>query len=454
MASESRPRRFWVESFGCQMNDYDVERMVEVLEAAGYERTFLRPTADLAIVNTCNIRQKAERKTASAAGRWRTWRTEKPGAVLAIGGCVATARGEGLLETVPHADFVFGADAIPRIADLVEDARTERHRRTATAFTEVEEYDFLDARPAPGRVGVTALVTIQKGCDNRCAFCVVPSTRGREVSRPLAEVVAEVRRFVEAGAREVTLIGQNVNSYHGAGGGGDDFAELLTAVDGVPGLDRIRYTTSHPKDVTARVCEAFRDLPRLCQWLHLPVQSGSTQVLRAMLREYTPDQYLRKLEYARACTPDLSITSDVIVGYPGETEEDFRRTLDLCAAVRFDSIYSFQYSPRPGTPAMDLLDDVPDGEKRERLQRLQSLQKEIGAERLRRFVGRDEEVLVEGASARRPGELCGRARGNQMVNLPLPQGGTVDQMTGRTVRVRIDEARANTLRGSSIAPPA
>lgn len=432
------------------MNDYDVERMAEVLAYAGYQRTLVRPAADLVIINTCNIREKAERKTSSAAGLWKEWRRDKSGAVLAIGGCVPSIEGERLLKSIPHADFVFNPDAIPRIADMAEEALTTRRRFAAIAFTDVENYDFLDARPRSGTGGVTALVTIQKGCDNRCAYCVVPNTRGREVSRPLAEVVAEVGRFVAAGAKEVTLIGQNVNSYHGAAGGADDFADLLAAVDAVPGVARVRYTTSHPKDVTPRVCEAFRDLPKLCEWLHLPVQSGSARVLASMLREYTPDDYLRKLAYARSCSPDLSITSDVIVGFPGETEDDFQQTLALVAEAQYDGLYSFQYSPRKGTPAHGLPDDVPDDEKWNRLQRLQACQKEIGRTRLRRFVGRREEVLVEGASARSLDHLCGRTRGNQVVNLPLPQGRAAPDLTGRLVMAEILEAKTHTLTGCII----
>ncbi len=442
-----KPRRFWIESFGCQMNDYDVERMTETLTSAGYEQTLLRPTADLVIINTCNIREKAERKTASAAGLWKEWRRDKPGAVLAIGGCVPSVDGDGLLKSIPHADFVFNPDAIPRIAEMADEALATRRRFTATAFIDVEDYDFLDARPVPGKVGVTALVTIQKGCDNGCAYCVVPKTRGREVSRPLPEVVAEVARFVQAGAKEVTLIGQNVNSYHGAGGGSDDFATLLAAVGEVAGLERIRYTTSHPKDVTPKVSEAFRDVPKLCEWMHLPVQSGSARVLAAMRREYTPDEYRRKLDYARACTPDLSITSDIIVGYPGETEADFRMTMALVEDVRFDGLYSFQYSPRPGTPAFAMDDDVPDAEKRERLGRLQELQQSIGRERLSRFVGRVEPVLVEGVSSRSPDHVCGRARGNQVINAPLPSGIAAVDLIGRTVSVQVVAARAHTLAG-------
>jgi len=312
---------------------------------------------------------------------------------------------------------------------------------------DVEDYTFLDADPKPGDVQVTALVTIQKGCDNHCAYCVVPFTRGREVSRPPDEVVAEVERFVAAGAREVTLIGQNVNSYHAIGSAdGDDFAELLARVDAVPGLARLRFTTSHPKDFTPNVARAFAELPRLCSWLHLPVQSGSSSVLARMRRDYTVDEYLAKLDDVRALVPDISITTDVIVGYPGERDEDHRATLALLERAQFDSIYSFAYSPRPNTAALALGDDVPDPIKSERLQEVQAAQRAITAKRLGRFLGRTVEVLVEGES-RAGGQACGRAPGNQMVNFAPPPGRSPSELVGRMVPVRIEAARPNTLVG-------
>jgi tRNA-2-methylthio-N6-dimethylallyladenosine synthase len=433
--------RVYIQNFGCQMNDYDVERMHELLAAEGYTRSESSDDADLIILNSCSIREKAEEKVASAAGRLRELKTERPGLVVAVGGCVAQQEGPKLLKRIPTADFTFGPDAIVRLPELLREHRTTRRRFSATEVIDVEDYSFLDADPV--EVRVTALVTIQKGCDNHCAYCVVPATRGREVSRPAAEVVAEVARFVERGAREVTLIGQNVNSYHGAGDTGDDFAVLLGLVDKVPGLLRIRYTTSHPKDFTDAVADAFAQLPRLMPWLHLPVQSGSSRTLKRMVRGYTRDEYLRKLERVRAACPDISLSTDIIVGYPGETDADFAETMSLLASVEYDSIYSFEYSERPDTPALKLAlkDDVPSDVKAARLQELQALQKQITTRRLGRFVGRTLEVLVEG-EARRGDKLCGRAPGNEMVHFAGSPS-----LIGQLVQVRVTGAGTHTLAG-------
>jgi tRNA-2-methylthio-N6-dimethylallyladenosine synthase len=437
-------RRLFVQNFGCQMNDYDVERMREVLAARGYDAAASADEADLIVINTCSVREKAEAKVASAAGRFRALKQQRPGVMVAIGGCVAQQEGERLLKRIPVADFTFGPDQIPSLPELL-DRRANGGRFAATEVIDVEAYRFLSAEPRPGQVPVTALVTIQKGCDNHCAFCVVPATRGREVSRPWREVVDEVARFVAAGAREITLIGQNVNSYHGVGSAdGDDFAELLARVDAVPGLERLRYTTSHPHDFTNKVADAFRDLRTLCAWLHLPVQSGSSRTLKRMVRDYTRDQYLRQIEYVKSVCPDISLSTDIIVGYPGETDSDFAETLSLLETVEYDSIYSFEYSERPDTPALKLAlrDNVPEEVKAERLQAVQTLQKGITARRLSRWVGRDVEVLVEGDSARYPGQLCGRTTGNEMVNFAGPPS-----LTGQLVTVRIVAARGHTLVG-------
>jgi tRNA-2-methylthio-N6-dimethylallyladenosine synthase len=442
---EPSGKRVYIQNFGCQMNDYDVERMTELLRREGWSPSTTPDEADLIILNSCAIREKSEHKVASAAGRYKELKDRRPGVVLAVAGCVAQQEGERLLRRIPTADFTFGPDQIPRVNSLVARHRDERRRFAATDVIDVEDYTFLDADPRPGDVRVTALVTIQKGCDNHCAYCVVPATRGAEVSRPADEVVAEVARFVALGAREVTLIGQNVNSYHAIGTpDGDDFAELLARVDRVRGLERLRFTTSHPKDFTPRVAEAFRDLRTLCPWLHLPVQSGSSRTLRRMVREYTRDEYLAQLEYVRKLIPDISLSTDIIVGYPGETDEDFAETISLLEYVQYDSIYSFAYSPRPDTPALKLKlrDDVPDLVKEERLKEVQALQRAITARRLGRWVGREVEVLVEGESQRGQGQMCGRTRGNEMVNFA---GDTT--MVGRLVNVRVAALRSHTLVG-------
>jgi len=466
-ASHRHPgsQRVFIESFGCQMNDYDVARMVEVLRESGFERTNDAEQADLIIINTCSIREKAENKAASAAGRYRPLKDKKPGLVVAVGGCVAQQEGEALLRRIPVADLTFGPDQIPQLLRHVltvqgrdnwtqppRPAGKYRLRLAKNEVIDVEDYEFLDANPRPGDVEVTALVTIQKGCDNYCAYCVVPNTRGREVSRPPEQVLAEVARFVSLGAREVTLIGQNVNAYHAIGTpGGDDFAELLRRVDAVPGLLRLRFTTSHPHYFTRQVADAFRDLPRLCPWLHLPVQAGSSAVLRRMARDYTREEYLDKIAYLRQVCPDISLSTDIIVGYPGETAADFAETMSLLEKVRYDSIYSFSYSRRPGTPAYEHPDDVPADEKSRRLSAVQALQRDITAERLGRLIGRDEQVLVEGTARMQSDKLCGRTGGNHTVNFLVPPQSDARALIGKFCRVRITEARSHTLVGELLS---
>lgn len=467
--SLERPRHVFIESFGCQMNDYDVSRMIEVLRKSGFERTDEAERADLIIINTCSIREKAENKAASAAGRYKPLKDKNPNLVVAIGGCVAQQEGDGLLRRIPVADLTFGPDQIASLVKHVskiaghhgsaKDSFSQPSRPTGkyrlrlakTEVIDVEDYEFLDADPRPDDVQVTALVTIQKGCDNYCAYCVVPNTRGREVSRPPDQVIAEVSRFVALGAREVTLIGQNVNAYHAIGTpDGDDFAELLRRVDQVPGLLRLRFTTSHPHYFSRKVAEAFRDLPRLCPWLHLPVQAGSTAVLRRMARDYTREEYLDKIAYLREVCPEIALSTDIIVGYPGETAADFADTLSLLEKVRYDSIYSFAYSRRPGTPAQELPDDVPAEEKSRRLQEVQALQRSITTERLARLCGRVEEVLVEGRSRMQSDKLCGRTDQNHTVNFLIPSSKDPQSLVGTLCRVRITEARTHTLSGELV----
>ena len=453
-------KRVYIQNFGCQMNEYDVQRMREVLRKEGYAAADSVEEADLIVLNSCAIREKSEHKVQSAAGRLRELKERKPGVTVAISGCVAQQEGDRLLRRVPTVDFTFGPDQIVSLPRLLQRLDGERRRFAATDVIEVEDYAFLDADPLPSEVKVTQLVTIQKGCDNHCAYCIVPHTRGREVSRPAGEVVAEVARFVALGAREVTLIGQNVNSYHGIEGGtpdGDDFAELLRRVDAVPGLERLRYTTSHPKDFTRKVADAFRDLRTMTPWLHLPVQSGSSRTLRRMVRGYTREEYLDKLDYVRSVCPDLALSTDIIVGYPGESDADFEETLTLLRRVGYDSIYSFGYSERPDTPALKLKlkDDVPLQVKDERLQVVQALQREITARRLARHVGRVGEVLVEGEARNDARQLCGRLPSNEMVNFARPDGLEPAALIGKLVPVRVSAANTHTLSGeyAGATPP-
>jgi tRNA-2-methylthio-N6-dimethylallyladenosine synthase len=460
----------FIQCFGCQMNEYDSGRMYEILAGEGYQRSSSAETADLIIINTCSIREKAEAKVYSAIGRFGGLKRRRPRLLLAVGGCVAQQEGAALLAQAHDVDLVFGPDAIPRLPQLLRRVEAERAPLADVAFTEVGAYRFLDAAPEPAAGAVTALVTVQKGCDNACAYCVVPRVRGPEVSRPAAQVVAEVERFVAAGVREVTLIGQNVNSYRGyasaaaadratagdaargdaatgaaGAASGDDFARLLAQVDAVPGLSRLRFTTSHPRDLGPRLAQAMARLPRLCEWVHLPLQAGSSRVLSAMRRGYSADDYLARVELLRAAVPGIALTSDIIVGFPGESDADFGETLRLMAAVEFDSVYSFRFSPRPGTEAALLADDVPAAVKAERLREVQSLQQRITTRKLAGLVGRRLEVLVEGKSAR-GGGLCGRTRGNQVVNFELPARGP-EVARGQLVEVEIVAARAHTLAG-------
>ncbi len=446
-------KRVHIQTFGCQMNAYDTDRMRELLADGGWSTTDVSEEADLIILNSCSIREKAEHKVTSAAGSLREWKAGRPGALLAISGCVAQQEGERLLKRAPLVDFTFGPDQIAILPALIERASTQKTRFSMTDFIDVESYTFLDAKPKPGTVAVTALVTIQKGCDHHCAYCVVPATRGPEVSRPWREVVAEVERLVALGAREVTLIGQNVNAYHGMGADnarypGDDFAELLARIDEVPGLLRTRYTTSHPKDFTPAVARAYAERRTLMPWLHLPVQAGSSRTLKRMVREYTREKYLEQIAWVRAACPDISLSTDIIVGYPGESDEEFAETMSLLEAVRYDSIYSFEYSPRPDTPALKLRlkDDVPAERKAARLQQVQTLQARVTAEQLDRLVGRTVEVLVEGEASRGEGRLCGRAPGNEMVNFEAPAG-SASSLLGALVDVEITVRRSHTLSG-------
>jgi len=404
------------------MNVHDSSRMEEVLGLVGYARAGSPETSDLIIVNTCSVREKSHEKVLSALGRYGRLKQAHPGLILAVAGCVAQQEGARLLERVPALDLVFSPDHIAALPELVEQAG--ERRRVETGFAEPDEYQFLSARP--GRVaGPTALVTIQKGCDNNCAYCIVPSVRGPCVSRPRDEILEELDRLTAAGVREVTLIGQNVNAYRGSAGTADDFVELLRAVDqrwGGRELARLRFTTSHPKDFHPELPGCFRDLACLCPWLHLPVQSGSSRVLEAMSRGYTREQYLVQLRAVRAAYPDVSMGTDLIVGFPGETEADFLETIELLEEAQYDYAYSFKFSPRPGTAAAGLRDELPEEEKARRLKHLQQVQDGITSQRLRSLVGRSTEVLIEGPSRKGKPQLCGRDPGNHVINIDDPEG--------------------------------
>jgi tRNA-2-methylthio-N6-dimethylallyladenosine synthase len=433
----------FVHTFGCQMNDSDSQRMVELLGRHAFASAASPEEADLILVNTCAVREKAEQKLLSALGRYREVKARR-GALLAVSGCVAQQEKERLLRRVPYVDFVFGPDNIGRLPEMI--ARAEASERFAeTGWMGSEEYVFPRADPEAARGRVTAFVTAMKGCDNVCAFCIVPHTRGREVSRPFPEVVGECAALAEVGVREVTLIGQNVNSY----AGGCTFPELLRRVAAVPGVLRVRFTTSHPHDLSPALVDAFRDEPRVMPHFHLPVQSGSDAVLARMRRDYGVDEYLDRFERLSRARPGIAITTDFIVGFPGETDADFEASLALLERARFEQSFSFLFSPRPHTVATLRMNGAP--EWREvprdvavaRLERLQAAQRRIAGEILAAQLGRTVEVLVEGASDE-PGEVRGRTPENRVVHLAAADG---EAPAGALVRVRVTRAGGTSLSG-------
>ncbi|MDY0003722.1 MAG: tRNA (N6-isopentenyl adenosine(37)-C2)-methylthiotransferase MiaB [Polyangia bacterium] len=464
--------KLYLKTFGCQMNEYDSARVTEALLGEGFSLAREPEEADLMIYNSCSIREKAVEKLLSAVARGARAKRARPGALLCVTGCTAQLSPERLFEAVPDIDLLVGPDRYGELAGLVREARACRQagigqrgsgrqeaprqgvigRREASGQIlaierqDVDGYRFLQARPAPGSACPSAFVTIMKGCDNHCAYCVVPAARGPEVSRDGAEVLEEVRRLAEAGAREVFLIGQNVNSYRGMEGG---FPALLRAVGeaGRPGgVARVRFTTSHPKDLGPELVEAMARVPEVCEWLHLPVQAGATRVLAAMNRGYTREEYLRKVDMVRAALPGVGITTDLIVGFPGETRAEFEETMSLLREVRYDSFYSFRFSPRPRTPAASLVDDVPLEEKQERLAELQALGAVITREILAAQVGEVQEVLVEGPSKRGGGQLYGRSRRNHVINFGVPEGMEAPPL-GTLVELEVTAAGSHTLEG-------
>ncbi len=440
-------KRVYVKSYGCQMNVYDAERMTDILDKEGYRPTERVEDADLVILNTCHIREKAAEKVYSELGRIRELKAERLAAGLStrvvVAGCVAQAEGKEILRRAPAVDVVVGPQSYQNLPALL--ARAEKSRVIDTEFPVDDKFDALPA-PTQARIqsrGVSAFVTVQEGCDKFCTFCVVPYTRGAEVSRPVAAVLAEVERLAQSGVREVTLLGQNVNAYHGldASGATVNLAGLIVAIASVPGIARIRYTTSHPLDMDPSLAEAHRTIPALMPYLHLPVQSGSDRILAAMNRNHTVADYLRALDHIRSLRPDTVFTSDFIVGFPGETDEDFAATLRLVETVVYASAYSFKYSPRPGTPAADLPDQVPESVKDERLQALQA----VITRQQRAFqesqIGQIVDVLVE-KPGRRPGQMAGKTPHLLATAFDAPA-----DLIGQIVSVEITAALTNSLIG-------
>ncbi|MFP2903708.1 tRNA (N6-isopentenyl adenosine(37)-C2)-methylthiotransferase MiaB [Pyxidicoccus sp. 3LFB2] len=436
-------KRYFIHTFGCQMNVNDSLRMSEVLAKMSYEPTPVPENADLIILNTCAIREKAEDKMLSALGRYKPVKASR-GALIGVGGCVAQQEKDKLLKKVPYLDFVFGPDNIAKLPDIIGRVSEDRARVVEAAFVHSEEYVFPRADPETSRGKVTEFVTVMKGCDNVCSFCVVPHTRGREVSRAFPEVLLEVNDLAKVGVREVTLIGQNVNSY----AGGISFAQLLLRTAEVPGIERVRFTTSHPHDLSDELIEAFRIQPKIAPHFHLPVQCGSDRILKMMRRDYTVVQYLERLEKLRAARPGIAVTTDIIVGFPGETEEEFEMTMKLTEQVRYDNQFSFVFSPRPKTGAALKEHEwgpVPHEVKIARLERLQKLQRRISTETTAALVGTEVEVLVEGHSRYDATKRFGRTPENRTVNFDG------DAPTGALVKVAVERSTPNALAGKQLA---
>jgi tRNA-2-methylthio-N6-dimethylallyladenosine synthase len=455
-------KKVFIKSYGCQMNVYDSARMADVLVPAGYASTEDPDSADLVILNTCHIREKAAEKVYSELGRFRAKAAERetaglPGPLVAVAGCVAQAEGDEILRRAPNVDFVVGPQSYHNLPDLVARAALQSsgaNRPKAPGLVETEfppesKFDFL---PAPVAQGPSAFLTVQEGCDKFCAFCVVPYTRGAEYSRPVSDVMKEARLLVESGAREITLLGQNVNAYHGLGddGADDGLAGLITKLSAIDGLERIRYTTSHPRDMSPALIRAHAEVPALMPYLHLPVQSGSDRVLARMNRQHTAADYLAVIDRLRSANPDIALSSDFIVGHPGETEADFEDTLNLVRAVGYAQAYSFKYSPRPGTLAADADDQVPEREKSGRLERLQALLNEQQLAFNQRSVGKTLPVLFD-RRGKYSHQIAGRSPFMQAVHLDCDSGAEAASLFGTISDVRIVSGHANSLKARLVA---
>ncbi len=435
-----QPRTLYIKTFGCQMNEYDSARIAELLKArSGLELTTDPAQADVLLLNTCSVREKPREKVFSQLGMWRPLKEARPQVVIGVGGCVASQEGEGIRTRAPYVDLVFGPQSLGRLPEMLATVWAHRKAVVNVAFSEIETFDRL---PAPHAKGPTAFVAVMEGCSKYCSFCVVPYTRGEEVSRPFQEVIDEVTALTSQGVREVTLLGQNVNAYRD---GPADFASLLAHVATLPGIGRVRFTTSHPIEMTQRLIDAYAKIPTLVGHLHLPVQSGADPILERMKRRHTVSEYKAIVHRLRVARPSLCLSSDFIVGFPGETEQDFQDTLDLVESVGFDHSYSFAYSPRPGTPAAEMPDGVPAEVKKQRLARLQAI---LNAQAVRisaAMVGTVQLVLVEGLSRKSPAWIAGRTENNRVVNFRGDLGSV-----GSFVEVKITEALPNSLRGECV----
>ncbi|AQQ68422.1 tRNA (N6-isopentenyl adenosine(37)-C2)-methylthiotransferase MiaB [Microbulbifer agarilyticus] len=446
--SEKPVKKLFIKTHGCQMNEYDSARMRDLLgESHQMVPTDDPEEADVLLVNTCSIREKAQEKLFHQLGRWKHLKEKNPELVIGVGGCVASQEGEAIAKRAPYVDLVFGPQTLHRLPEMMETKKQESGAIVVdVSFPEIEKFDRL---PQPEADGVSAFVSIMEGCSKYCTFCVVPYTRGEEVSRPVADVLEEVAHLADQGVREVNLLGQNVNAYRAPGEDGQfvDFAELITYVAAIDGIDRIRYTTSHPVEFSDALIDVYAEVPELVNHLHLPVQSGSDRILMAMKRGHTALEYKSKIRRLKTIRPDICLSSDFIIGFPGETERDFEATMKLIQDVGFDISFSFIYSPRPGTPAADLPDDTPEEIKKQRLQLLQHRINQQAREIARRMVGNVERVLVSGVSKKDPGQLQGRTENNRVVNFRCDQL----ELIGKFADVVIEEALPNSLRGTLVA---
>ncbi|MBZ5874581.1 tRNA (N6-isopentenyl adenosine(37)-C2)-methylthiotransferase MiaB [Chromohalobacter israelensis] len=443
-------KKLFIKTHGCQMNEYDSARMADLLgESHALELTDDERDADVILLNTCSIREKAQEKVFHQLGRWKKLKAANPDLVIGVGGCVASQEGEHIKKRAPHVDMVFGPQTLHRLPTMLDSRQgAETISMVDVTFPEIEKFDHL---PKPTSDGATAFVSVMEGCSKYCTFCVVPYTRGEEVSRPFESVMEEVIHLADQGVREINLLGQNVNAYRGENQLGDeiDLAELIGCVAAVEGIDRIRFTTSHPVEFSDSLIEAYGEIPELVSHLHLPVQAGSDRILAAMKRGHTVEEYVDKLERIRALRPDISFSSDFIIGFPGETEEDFMDTMNLIQRIGFDASFSFVYSPRPGTPAANLEDETPEATKKQRLAILQERLNQQTMQISRRMVGNTERILVTGFSPKDPGQLSGRTENNRVVNFRAPNP---TELIGYFVDVEITEALPNSLRGDLASP--
>ncbi len=438
-------KRLYIQTYGCQMNQHDSDRILRVLGRTDYAATDKAEEADVILLNTCSVRDRAEQKVYSALGRWRELKEKKKDLIIGVGGCVAQQEGEDLLRRIPYLDLVFGTHNIHRLGQMVEEVRSLGNRPVEIGFYRDPSY-MEEPQGKPEVKGAKALVTIMQGCNKVCSFCIVPHVRGREISRPGEKIVREIRELVRHGVKEVMLLGQNVNSYGKMSAGELTFPQLLHRINSIEGLERIRFTTSHPQDLSLDLIEAYASLEKLCGHLHLPVQSGSDSVLQRMRRGYSRGEYMEKIRRLRERCPEIALSTDIIAGFPGETEEDFEQTLEILREVEYIEIFAFTFSPRPQTVAAKIYpDDVPGEIKKQRLEIVQNLQHDISLRKNREKIGSVEEILVEGRSKLRQGQIMGRTRTNRIVNAWGP-----DSLAGKMVDVRIIGASANSLLGELV----